>query len=101
MASQETRPGLVYRIGLNISEGERMYCEIYVRGSLSAEWPDWFGNLKITNLSNGDSMLAGELVDQAALFGVLNHLHSMNLPLLTLTTSTDQRLQSSGADNRC
>ncbi len=77
-----------------------MYCEIFIKGYIPADWSDWFGSLQITNLSSGDAMLAGELPDQAALFGVLNHIHSMNLQLQTLTTSNDQRLESSGSDNR-
>jgi hypothetical protein len=76
-----------------------MYCEIYVKGYLAADWSDWIGGLQITNLSNGDSLLAGELVDQTALFGVLNHLHNLNLPLLTLTTAADQRSPPSGSDH--
>jgi len=64
-----------------------MYCEIYVNGYVPADWSDWLGGLKITNLSSGDAILAGELTDQTALFGVLNHIHNLNLSLVTLTTS--------------
>lgn len=67
-----------------------VYSEIYVRGYLPTDWSDWFGGLRITQLGNGDSMLAGELVDQTALLGVLNHLHGLNLALLALTTSPEQ-----------
>jgi hypothetical protein len=77
-----------------------MYCEIYVKGYVAADWSDWFGGLRITNLSNGDAILAGELADQTALFGVLNHIHSINLPLLTLTTSKEQRLQTPAGESR-
>lgn len=77
-----------------------MHCEIYVKGYVAGDWSDWFGGLKITNLSNGDAILAGELADQTALFGVLNHIHSMNLPLLTLTTSTRQPSQVPAGDKQ-
>lgn len=77
-----------------------MHCEIYVKGYVPADWSDWFGGLKITNLSDGDAVLAGELVDQTALFGVLNHIHSMNLSLLTLTTSTEQATLPPARDRR-
>jgi hypothetical protein len=76
-----------------------MYCEIYIKGYLSGDWSDWFGGLKITNLSNGDAMLAGQLVDQSALFGVLNRIHNMNLPLLTLTTADHQQPRSTDTDH--
>ena len=68
-----------------------MFCEIYVNGDVPADWSDWFGGLTITQLGNGDAILAGELADQTALFGVLNHIHSVNLPLLGLTTSKAER----------
>ena len=85
---------------LRDQKGSRMYCEIYVKGYIPADWSDWFGGLQITNLSNGDAMLAGELADQAALFGVLNHIHGMRLALLTLATSKGQRALSLGGDTR-
>ena len=76
-----------------------MYCEIYVKGYVPADWSEQFGGLKITNLSNGEAMLAGELVDQSALFGVLNRVHGMNLMLCTLTTSEGQPSRSPDGDD--
>jgi hypothetical protein len=61
-----------------------MYCEIHIKGQLADDWSDWFGELTLTNLENGEAMLHGELHDQAALMGVLNRIHAMNLELLHL-----------------
>jgi hypothetical protein len=62
-----------------------MFCEIRVRGHLSTGWSAWFDGLDVANCPNGEVLLSGALPDQAALFGVLNRLHGLNLRLLSLT----------------
>lgn len=62
-----------------------MFCEIRVRGQLSADWSAWFDGLTVVNCPNGEAVLSGPLPDQAALFGVLNRLYGLNLRLLSLT----------------
>lgn len=64
-----------------------MFCEIRVRGQLSAGWSAWFDGLQVVNDPNGETILSGSLPDQAALFGILNRLHSLNLRLLSLSCS--------------
>ena len=46
---------------------------------------DWLAGLTITNLEGGEAILSGPLVDQAALYGVLQWLHDMNVPLIEMT----------------
>ncbi len=60
------------------------YYHIIVRGHLDAHWSAWFDGLTITNRSNGEAVLAGPLVDQAALHGVLTKLRDLGLPLLAV-----------------
>ena len=45
--------------------------EIRVKGHLDGSWSEWFDGLVIFNLKNGEAVLSGEIVDQAALHGVL------------------------------
>jgi hypothetical protein len=40
---------------------------IPVRGYLDGRWSEWFDGLEITNLANGEVLLSGDIVDQAAL----------------------------------
>ena len=61
-----------------------MFYRIRVKGHLAADWTDWFEGLSVTNLENGEAVLAGALPDQAALHGVLGRIHSLNLPLLSV-----------------
>jgi hypothetical protein len=58
--------------------------EIRTEGHLTDRWSDWFGGLAIRNDPDGEAILSGELVDQAALFGVLARIHALNLNLISV-----------------
>ncbi len=58
--------------------------EIRVKGHLDARWTAWFAGLEITNLENGEAALSGEIVDQAALHGVLAKVRDLGLPLIAV-----------------
>jgi hypothetical protein len=60
------------------------YYEIRVEGELANNWSDWFEGLEIRAELNGEASLRGVLIDQAALFGVLNRIHSLNLVLISV-----------------
>ena len=59
-----------------------MYCSITVKGHLDERWSEWFDGLTITNLENGETMLAGHLPDQAALHGMLTKVRDLGLTLV-------------------
>jgi hypothetical protein len=61
------------------------YYKIRVKGHLDGRWSDWFDGLEITNLQSGETMLYGDIVDQAALHGVLNKVRDLGLPLIAVT----------------
>jgi hypothetical protein len=58
--------------------------EIRVKGQLSDQWRDWFENLDIRLLENGEMILSGAIPDQAALMGILNKINRLNLTLLSV-----------------
>jgi len=58
--------------------------EIRVRGHLDAHWTDWFGGLTLTLDDNGDTLLTGLVVDQAALHGLLRKMRDLGMPLLAV-----------------
>ena len=60
------------------------FMEIRVRGQLGDQWRDWFENLEIRLLENGEMILSGAIPDQAALMGVLEKLNRLNLTLLSV-----------------
>jgi hypothetical protein len=59
-----------------------MYCAITVKGHLDQTWSEWFDGLAVTNLENGETVLAGYLRDQAALHGVLTKVRDLGLMLV-------------------
>lgn len=56
--------------------------EIRVGGYLPDRWSDWFAGLAIRHDLSDETTLIGPLADQAALFGVLNKIYALNLPLI-------------------
>jgi hypothetical protein len=60
------------------------FYEINVKGQLDARWSDWLEGLEMKLLDNGEMILFGPIVDQAALMGILNKLSHLNLALLSV-----------------
>jgi hypothetical protein len=58
--------------------------EIRLQGHLDEQWAAWFGGLTLTLEANGDTLLTGPVVDQAALHGVLRKVRDLGLPLLAV-----------------
>jgi hypothetical protein len=59
--------------------------EIRVKGYLDNRWANWFEGLTITALDNGETLLTGPVVDQAALHGLLKKVRDLGIPLLSVT----------------
>jgi hypothetical protein len=67
------------------------FYKIRVKGHLDERWSDWFDGLEITNLENGETMLYGEIVDQAALHGALAKVRDLNLALVEVSSVGTER----------
>lgn len=59
--------------------------EIKFKGHLPTHWRDWFDNLSLTQTEAGETILAGPVKDQAALYGILIKIRDLALPLLSVT----------------
>ncbi len=60
-----------------------MVYQIRIKGHLGPQWTDWFGDLTITLEDNGDTLLTGPVVDQAALHGLLRKVRDLGMPLIS------------------
>ena len=58
--------------------------QIGIEGHLGREWADWFEGLAITALDNGETLLTGPVIDQAALHGLLKKVRDLGMPLLSV-----------------
>ncbi len=68
---------------------EGSWYEIRVRGHLGPDWADWLDGLALTPLENGEMLLSGHIVDQAALIGILTKLNRLNLALISVRSSDE------------
>ena len=59
--------------------------EIRVKGHLDNRWSDWFDGLTITLEDNGETLLTGPVVDQAALHGLLRKVRDLGMPLISVS----------------
>jgi hypothetical protein len=64
--------------------GKPTVYKIRVKGHLGPEWSDWFEGLTITLEEDGNTLLTGLVIDQAALHGLLKKVRDLGLPLLSV-----------------
>ncbi len=58
--------------------------QIRLKGHLGHEWSDWFDGMTITLEDNGETLLTGPVIDQAALHGLLKKVRDLGMPLLSV-----------------
>ena len=68
-------------------DGTDEHYQIRVRGRLGTRWACWFDGWRVVAEDDGTTVISGELVDQAALHGLLQKLRDLGIPLLSLTQS--------------
>ena len=72
--------------------GKSMVYQIRVEGHLDHQWTDWFEGLTINLEEDGEMLLTGPLVDQAALFGLLKKVRDLGMPLVSVNRiKSDQK----------
>jgi hypothetical protein len=59
--------------------------QIRLKGHLDRQWTDWFEGLTITLEEDGDTLLTGPVIDQAALHGLLKKVRDLGWPLVSVS----------------
>jgi len=58
--------------------------EIRIRGHLDVRWANWFEGLTLTQEETGDTLISGQVSDQAALFGLLRKVRDAGMQLVSV-----------------
>jgi hypothetical protein len=82
----------------NTNPGKPAVYRIRIVGQLGPQWTEWFQGMTVTPQDNGDTLVTGPVVDQAALHGLLRKVRDLGLPLLSVTRL--KREQPGQPDNR-
>jgi len=72
------------KVDSQLNSSQPTIYQIRIKGHLGHQWTDWFGQLTITLEDNGETLLAGPVVDQAALHGLLKKVRDLGMPLLSV-----------------
>jgi hypothetical protein len=80
-----------------IDPGEPMVYQIRIKGHLGCEWTDWFEGLAIQLQDDGETLLTGPVVDQAALHGLLRKVRDVGMPLVSVMRVRPGQAEASDA----
>ena len=75
-----------------------MVYQIRIKGHLLPQWTDWFGGLAVTLEDNGDTLLTGPVIDQAALQGLLKKVRDLGMSLLSVNQVEPRQTDESQAE---
>lgn len=67
-----------------------IFYEIRVAGYLPPQWTDWFEGMTITLEEDGDTLITGSIIDQAALHGLLKKVRDSGLSLVSVNQVSPQ-----------
>ena len=66
-----------------------MEYELKVEGHIGTRWAAWFDGLDVISGVDGNTVIRGTVVDQAALHGLLQRLRDIGIPLISVTPIMD------------
>ena len=66
------------------NQPEPIIYHIRLQGHLDSGWGDWFGGVTVTFSDDGTTLLIGEVIDQAALHGLLRQIRNLGLTLISV-----------------
>ncbi len=64
---------------------EPIIYEIRLKESLREQWMEWFEGMTFTYDETGGTIIRGEIIDQAHLFGLLKKVRNLGVTLISAT----------------
>lgn len=64
--------------------------EIRVEGQIDETWAEWFEGFTLTCTGQNQTILLGEVPDQAALYGTITKLRDLGLKLISVTPKDEE-----------
>ncbi|MDX1416859.1 MAG: hypothetical protein R3293_21835 [Candidatus Promineifilaceae bacterium] len=58
--------------------------EIYIKGHLDQQWLEWLGDFTLVHTAENESILSGQIQDQAALYGLFGKLRDLGVTLVAV-----------------
>jgi hypothetical protein len=67
----------------------RSRVEILVKGRIDPRWSEWLGGLTVIHCDGDETILAGSIPDQPALYGLMSKLRDLGLQLSAVKVLKD------------
>jgi hypothetical protein len=64
--------------------GQTIVYQIRIKGHLGSQWSEWFEGQTITLEDNGETLITGPVIDQAALYGLLKKVRDLGMSLVSV-----------------
>jgi hypothetical protein len=84
LSEQQQGKPMSNKLESEADSSQLMIYQMRVKGHLGSDWIDWFEGLAITLEDNGDMLLTGPVIDQAALHGLLKKVRDLGMPLVSV-----------------
>ncbi|HJR80152.1 MAG TPA: hypothetical protein VJ821_08770 [Anaerolineales bacterium] len=83
-----------------IDPSQPVIYQIRIKGHIGSQWRDWFEGLIVTPEEDGDTLLTGPVVDQAALHGLLKKVRDLGMPLVSVNPVQRQEILVQKSSNK-
>lgn len=82
-----------------MDESSNFY-QIRFHGIVHKRWQSQFGAMQMIYLEDGDVMLRGQVQDQSQLVGIINHIHNLNLKLISVICEINLEEESTEVEGK-